>query len=153
MWSAAANTCPDGYYCEAPNCQQGVCVQKGATENPNNRDPQCGCNGVTYWNTSVAHKAGVPVRKNGICNNDVARCGGIAPVQCPAGSTCNIQVAKKSECGQSDGAGACWGMPEKCPTVVIGGRAHACGPVGACGDECTAIRKGTVWYDDQTCPQ
>lgn len=146
--------CPEGSYCDAPDCAQGVCVKRGANEGPN-KDAQCGCNGVTYWNTSIARKAGMAIRNGGACKPDApgtALCGGFGGANCP-GSSCNMQVAKKQECNIADQGGECWALPTQCPAVAVGGRSRACGLAPTCSDECNAIKKGGTWYDDSSCPQ
>lgn len=152
VWSKAGDGCPAGSYCDAPDCGQGVCVRKGLVETQV-RDPQCGCNGVTYWNTSVARKAGMAIRSAGSCKSEVAAvCGGLVHRICPVGASCSTQVTKKSECNIADAQGTCWGLPATCPAIVIGGRAHACSS-NSCSDDCTVIRKEVTWYDDGSCPQ
>jgi hypothetical protein len=151
-WTAdGRGNCPEGSYCDAPNCTTGVC-QKKTTSEPPELSPQCGCNGVTYWNAGIAKKAGMAIRAGGVCQSDVAKlCGGVAGAPCPAGDSCNVQVSKKSECNAL-AQGVCWQLPTTCPNTA-GGRSRPCG-VGtlACTDACNAIRKQTQWYDDGSCP-
>lgn len=146
--------CPDGSYCDSPTCGPGVCVKKGQFEGAE-KTPQCGCDGVTYWNASIAKKKGMAIRTSGVCKVDSAAfCGGIAPIGCPNGASCNMQVEKKAACNQSDGQGTCWGLPTTCPIVVVGGNARPCGSDAVtCATDCTAIRKGITWYQDNSCPQ
>lgn len=143
--------CPEGSYCDAPDCITGVCVKR-ADATAQDRSPQCGCNGVTYWNATFAKKAGMAIRGAGACALGTAKtCGAGAP--CPNGGSCNLQVPKKSECNGGT-TGSCWVLPATCPAVVVGGRSRPCGAaVLTCTDDCTAIKKQTQWYDDGSCPQ
>lgn len=147
-----AGECQAGQYCLANNsgdgCQKGTCVPIPSNET-SARTPACGCDGVTYWNATVAAHHGVSVRKPGACTADVAaKCGGLGPAACPNASFCN-QKTTKAGCGIVDGNGVCWQIPAICPPAVpITSR--AC--VGlTCADECTLIRKQQTWYED-TCP-
>lgn len=146
--------CPDGSYCDTTDCVTGVCVKRidGAGTD---RNPQCGCDGVTYWNATYAKRAGMAIRSGGACKADTGKvCGGLSGASCPGGGSCNMQVAKKSECNTSDGAGLCWILPSQCPAIAIGGRSRPCGAAAVtCTDDCTAIKKQSAWFDDSTCPQ
>ena len=71
--------------------------------------PVCGCDGKTYFNTCVAHRAGANVDHAGAC--EVGQmCGGIAGLPCPSGFKCFVGDT------YPDAAGIC--VPEStCNTV------------------------------------
>ncbi len=65
-----AISCPPSEYCEAdgdrPCEDSGECVAP-PSECPSGESKVCGCDGVTYRNTCVAHREGVPVAGEGAC--------------------------------------------------------------------------------------
>lgn len=142
--------CPSGSYCDAFGCGQGTCQPLGKVEQPV-RMPVCGCDGVTYWNPSIAASHGAAIQNNSACS-PAKTCGGFASLPCPTGATCNYHLANKSECGIADASGECWAIPQECPQIVVGATTHACQSI-SCTDECNLIKLMTPWYDDPSCPQ
>jgi hypothetical protein len=123
----------------------------GTTEEAT-RAPVCGCDGVTYWNATVAASHGMPLQATGVCQPEKT-CGGIANLKCPMGASCNRHVADALACGASDSAGTCWAAPAACTTMVgFGPQTRACGSP-SCAGECDLIKTEQPWYDDNTCPQ
>jgi hypothetical protein len=151
-WTIAGNTCAPGSYCDAPGCGDGTCAPLGVTEDQM-RAPICGCDGVTYWNSSVAAKHGMPSQATGVCQPEKT-CGGFANLMCPTpGASCNYHIGDKSVCGASDLGGTCWMVPAVCmPQLGFGPLTRACGSL-SCTDECNLIKLQQPWYDDNTCPQ
>lgn len=146
---AKTDPCPDGMYCNAQNCGQGVCVDKAANEGADN-NPQCGCDGITYFNLTVAAHHGMAIRNNNACGNDQVTCGGPLASACPAGVTCNHEVKSKNQCLSIEPTGECWQMPATCNTNLLK-LGRACN--GAqCADICSAIKSGAAWYEDNSCP-
>lgn len=146
----AVNTCAPGMYCDAPGCQQGTCAPIGGAET-SDRTPVCGCDNVTYWNTSVAASNGQSVSKASACMPGKT-CGGFANLKCPGKADCAYQFADSNMCNAADIGGTCWVTPAVCPPVVVGSKAHAC-TSAKCGDECSLIKSSTSYYTDSTCPQ
>lgn len=148
-WSKV-NSCPDGMYCNAQNCGQGTCVAKSANELALN-DPQCGCDNVTYFNTTVAQKNGMSIRGNGACGDNVnVTCGGPIANPCAVG-VCNHEVKGKGLCNSVEPTGACWVMPANCNTALAK-NGHPCASA-QCSDICTTIKTGALWYEDTNCGQ
>jgi hypothetical protein len=146
-----ANPCGPGMFCQAVGCGDGTCEPVGTSEDPL-RQPVCGCDGVTYWNASVADSHGMATQSQGECS-PAKTCGGFGGTQCPAGASCNYRQADKNGCGIADGSGACWTTPAVCmPVVGFGPQTRACG-AALCADECELIKQETLWYPDNTCPQ
>lgn len=147
-WSPTANPCAAGMYCKTDNkCGKGTCVPIPAAE-ANNRAPVCGCDGVTYWNASVAAKHGMSLLKNNGCGNDSIECGGLAGPNCPNGAVCNYRVGGEQACKITDVTGLCWMPPATCPTISLTNKGVACSG-GGCDDDCKLIKSGAPWYSVQ----
>ena len=147
-------TCAPGTYCNAENCGRGTCIPVG-TEEAKPRNPQCGCDGVTYWNPSVAAKNAMSIRKDGVCSgggdNGAKTCGGAVARKCPGRAVCNQVVKDKQDCGVF-GTGICWILPAACPATETNGRACGNGGGGgACQDACALVRSERPWFDDPSC--
>jgi hypothetical protein len=156
VWSKTSNSCGAGRYCKTDSCGQGVCAPVAAVEQQE-RAPVCGCDGVTYWNISVANRIGTSIKSSGECGNTVhtMTCGGIASLRCPSYASCNYLVKTKDDCTISDVGGTCWALPALCPipAVGFGPRHRACSPAGgACAEECPLIRREETWYMNGNCP-
>jgi len=165
-WSANANTCGPGQYCSTkPNqngCAMGVCAPIPAMET-NTKAPVCGCDGITYWNESVAAKHGMSIRRAvGECPIGVGPTPGPgSAVQCDTpimgpcrpGASCNHRVANKGQC-QNDitRPNTCWQLPAQCPLSLPAPQltSRACESL-TCTDECNLIKLQTKWYED-SCP-
>lgn len=148
VWSPTANPCPAGKYCKAEGngCGKGKCEAIPATE-ANNRAPVCGCDGITYWNVSVAAKRGMSVGKdNGACGQqERVVCGGIAGPNCPSNAKCNYRVGNQEDCKAKDDTGVCWMTPQTCPAASVINRGVAC-TGGACQNECELINAQASWH-------
>lgn len=114
------------------------------------RNPVCGCDGVTYWNPSVAGYHSMAVKSVGACSPGKT-CGGIASLQCPSGAHCNYAEKDATSCNISDPAGTCWVVPQTCPKILIGPQTRGCGGK-SCSSECELIKAQHSWYPDLTCP-
>lgn len=131
-WSDV-NACGPGKYCDSTDCGKGKCVLLGEKE-ATGKAPVCGCDGVTYWNESVAKKNGMSVKKSGECGDEGVVCPGI--VECPNKATCARPVKECSE----EGMGTCWMTPTLCPVVDIKVESgKGCGEF-ACTTECGLIK-------------
>ena len=142
--------CPTGQYCESSTCGAGTCV--AIPKETNGKTPVCGCDGVTYWNVTVAANNQASVKGSGACSAGGKTCGGLAGLPCPTGTFCNYGVNSAVMCGVSDLGGTCWGLPQQCPTLGFGPNTRAC-KAATCTGECTLIKTGKTWYVDNTCPQ
>jgi hypothetical protein len=145
------NNCPAGSFCNALGCAAGSCMAV-PNEGPM-RSPVCGCDGLNYWNASVAAHRGMSVKSVGECSQGFT-CGGIASIDCPGIASCNYRIQEALECSSSDLGGSCWVLPATCPPpgIGFGPRTRACGaPV--CADECPLIKAEQPFYVDSSCPQ
>jgi hypothetical protein len=147
---ALSSPCAPDEYCNAPGCQSGVCTPKLLGEPSSARNPQCGCDRVTYWNADVAAAAGASIAFEGACIATV-ECGGINSLHCAAPALCNLQQFSMSECNIADPLGTCWALPPRCPDPAANSFSHAC-TLNVCTDECSLIRSQALWYSDPSCP-
>lgn len=138
--------CGPGKYCSAPNCGKGTCVPRGVGET-SSRDPWCGCDGVTYWNESVAAKRGMSTRKKGACTVTAA-CG--FGDDCTNGAVCNYRVPSEDDCNVSEHTGTCWMMPVSCPASPAVLHTLGCSKT-QCANECQLIKLAIPWYETNVC--
>jgi hypothetical protein len=152
-WSPDTNSCGEGFYCNATDCQTGFC-EEVVKNNDAMKDAVCGCDGVNYWNTTTATAYGMPVASTGECAQP-ATCAPTDVTPCPSmRHFCGQLVGSAAECviDPTISNGVCWGMPESCDALSIGGTWRRCNNE-ACVDECSAIKDKRKHFEDLTCPQ
>jgi hypothetical protein len=153
-WSPAGDICPSGSYCNPTglDCLAGFCAPINEHET-NEQAPVCGCDGVIYWNVSVAAARGMPVRSSGECTSaQQAFCGGLANLPCPnpGEQSCDYRTQEPTGC-DDDVLGRCWALPVECPGTAVTMR--PCDPnQDQCDTHCQAIRAQAIYYQDPTCP-
>jgi hypothetical protein len=115
-----------------------------------NLDPVCGCNGITYFNPSIAESAAMSVSAAGSCNDQVAIACSKSSL-CPAGSFCNMQVPGTVDCflGGTNPTGTCWATPTACDPA--GPKGRGCSPPSFCADVCSLIQSQNTWHADLLC--
>jgi hypothetical protein len=138
-------------YCSKTSCDdaQGTCWAR-----PDSCDdafaPECGCDGVVYWNDCLRERDGVgAVSSQGQCTGGqpFTVCGGPTNGQCPvADAYCNqLAVGGPRRCELAP-EGVCWVLPDTCPTDAGVPSLHKCGQgPPACVDLCTAIQSGEAY--------
>jgi hypothetical protein len=143
----ASTPCGDGFYCEASGCNvAGTCKARPAEVAA--LAPVCGCDGVTYWNASVANANGVTISQTGECSAimpNLKRCGDL--IACPNTGRvrCQREANTKATCVANLG-GVCWGLPKTCPpTAGTMSKARDCGN-DKCLGFCEAIDKQSPYY-------
>jgi hypothetical protein len=103
--------------------------------------PVCGCDHVTYWNSTLAEMRGVNLSDLNECTQPKT-CGG-ALGGCSNGARCNVNVEKQSGCaGGSLATGACWVVPNACPKLDA---VRECSDL-ACISLCQAITNEHPYY-------
>lgn len=150
-----ANTCGDGFYCNAPDCQTGTCEPTPKNDDEA-RAPVCGCDGVNYWNANTAAAHGTPVAATGECAQPTT-CAPSDAMPCPSTRHfCAQLVASQANCAldPNNAPGECWGMPEACPPVVSTPwrPCNNTTTLEPCAGECEAIKAKRKHYQDVTCP-
>jgi hypothetical protein len=147
--TVANNNCPDGSYCLSANCITGVCTAAPASTE---ETPVCGCDRLTYWNTSIAAVNGTAVRVAGACPAGIA-CSDNNP-NCPMPATCNLEQATAAGCDLNNPPGRCEVLPDNCPPLAAGitPPIRRCNSNNACQTRCNLIMAGRTFFVDPTCP-
>ena len=141
------SNCMGDSFCEKPSCGAsfGRCRRRPAFCPPD-LSPECGCNGVTYWNGCLRAGSGIAASTAG---------------ECSAGATCDAQmcpdsrafcarlVSEPSACS-SPTAGRCWVVPDQCPAASA--TWSSCAGPQACTTLCGAIRSQQVFAQVNQCP-
>ncbi len=156
-------TCPDGSFCSSTTCGSpetpGTCEPIPTRESCADAgfDPQCGCNGTTYFNDCLRKAAHIgrvgeypfcPTPfPSGICNLNGLGSKCDAPLSCVAYDPVPATVTPKpSDCsaGQQFFPGTCWDLPDSCPSTSAR-QVRACGSPN-CVDACGALKDGGVLF-------
>ncbi len=133
--------CPPGEYCDAPGCGAGTCEPPLLlVQQLKHRDPVCGCDDTTYWNSTIAQSLSMAIDHTGECTIVVVCDPTTSP--CPIGIFCNRRVQDYAECSVPQN-GECWGVPVSCDPV--GSEARAC-TNQQCYPECSLIQSENPWY-------
>jgi|GEM_PF-3835511 hypothetical protein len=112
---------------------------------PVNKAPQCGCDGVTYYNPSNRQQAGVSVRHDGECVKNDSKTQSCTPGQndCAGGSQCVVELWIPNLCTLSESVipGRCWSLPYYCPSSSVNDTYFSCDDSGALSF-CQAAKTG-----------
>ena len=132
--------CPAGTFCEKPSCGAalGNCIPWPPACDGDAR-PECGCDGVSYWNECLRRAAGIESTvERGPCRTPRA-CDNTGP--CPEGASC-ARIVRPGDCSGVV-AGTCWVVPPAGQACLGGRPSHyfTCGgQMTQCLDACAAIR-------------
>jgi hypothetical protein len=144
---SASVACQPDSFCNLASCDapRGQCALKAITC-PQNFNPVCGCDGVSYLNLCRMQLAGASLLHLGECGKDGAPCDQGQP--CPSGATCG-RISPDRNC--SAGGGRCWNVPATCPWAP--GAFISCN-TNACVDLCEAMHGADVFKPamTDTCP-
>jgi hypothetical protein len=154
---SATTNCRSGEFCDAPDCSSlGVCRPSLLESDVLN--PVCGCNGITYWNASLAQGAAVITAHAGACGGadaNLKKCDSISGCPGPDGRlNCQFEVAQPTFAGACSliKGGLCWQLPRVCPSAAGPvARVHACASGGACRGLCQAIEREEAYYFGEVC--
>lgn len=127
--------CEAGQFCEKLGCGAfGKCTDRPTTCNGDQR-PECGCDGVTYWNFCLRQQAGTGFSAPGPCRNQ-------RPCDtCPEGSIC-AQLVEEDQCSRP--VTRCFVMPDTCEGFTPDSY-YECGTSATqCLDGCAAVRSGKI---------
>jgi hypothetical protein len=154
-----ADACGEGWYCSATSCsaKDGTCAPI-APDGCASFGPECGCDGISYYNSCVRQRAGVSSAGQGQCEYQMGipgvPCG--PKLACPGGMSCAFlfslpqlptfldgAVPDDVECRIAqnlEGVGVCWALPNACPDSSSLLVRSPCG--STCIEGCAAIRNG-----------
>lgn len=134
---AKPSDCASDEYCALFNCMPGtgVCTPRPAESGTDLRFDVCGCDGIEYWNETIAGSRGVSVQ-SGCVTSTLKTCGGAANTKCPAGTYCQYS-GFCDDAGASPQKGICWGVPTTCDTIK--GSWSACGAEAGAPATCTNL--------------
>jgi hypothetical protein len=170
----AGEPCPTGQFCSTPTT---LCESKDAAVcEPIGEDacassgPECGCDGISYYNECLRQSAHVSLKSAGPCTFSAAPCG--PQISCPVDSASCARILEvvlpsfgdvgpelgdasreflgdaapscaTFEQGLARVFGACWVLPESCPSPASRTVVGVCDP--KCIDDCSAIRDGGLY--------
>ncbi|MFT3711163.1 MAG: hypothetical protein QM817_26335 [Archangium sp.] len=138
---ASNDECLGGQYCSKPGgCNvSGTCRQRPLSCG-GEHEPECGCDGITYFNSCLRRLAGVPKVSDGRCEAGLA-CDTATP--CASGQYCAKIAFAPNECNGNI-SGSCWVLPDVACTAgpIAEPSFMPCGG-GACLRVCDALKRQT----------
>lgn len=140
--------CAIDQLCERPSCdaQVGMCIKRQSACSEGDAHPECGCDGVVYWNPCLRRAARESASSRGFQCEVPKSCDQTHP--CPGGAVCARWVFPE-QCGV-DLPGACYVLPDvPCERELL--QFSSCAD-GRCFDACTAIASGQPVVRRQACP-
>jgi hypothetical protein len=156
--AGASVGCNGGEFCYSSDCTTGVCVAKPSHTSNTTYNPQCGCDGVTYWNKEYATVGGESISASGVCTTSTTpKALACQTGQCPKGSSYGC-ASEMVACGvlPPQLPEYCWFLPEssQCPDSP---KVQSCGSSIAvdggitCIGLCSAIDSKMVFARNATC--
>jgi len=135
--------CGPSEYCDAPNCTtSGYCVTRPSST-VTTYDPQCGCDGTSYWNAQHAHWLGKPAFKyaglgDGACRSPTRACA--TDSDCGANVSC-VRYWNDYQCSGPTASdyGFCFAKPPNIPSNICSGRPASGDGEQGCGATCISF--------------
>ncbi|MCA9671798.1 MAG: hypothetical protein KC503_39635 [Myxococcales bacterium] len=150
----ALRLCAAGYFCEYNTCTPtkatiGQCRLIPTGTCAATTKLECGCNGVTYFNTCLRQQAKVSSVATGVCSTTAATCGGITSTKCAVKGTVCVRQGSSS-CPTILATGKCWVLPATCSSKDSTGYRDCSASPAKCASLCTAAKSGR-YYADASC--
>jgi hypothetical protein len=165
---ATTATCPDGSFCSTScGSKDGLCEFIGS-DGCATSEPECGCDGISYFNECLRQAAHVGRAGAGSCDGQNVTTATSCP--CHAGQYCAAVASQRLDSPRMPPFGprdagttpelvlychdveqmlpelfprrVCWVLPDDCPTPVV---RTVFGCDVTCIDECAAIREGGIY--------
>jgi len=149
---ASNDDCPAGTYCEKEACDSpsGTC-QLYPAECPNEEQPVCGCDNVTYFDHCLRQASRVAAETMGPCPGFT--CGGPSSTPCSGIAVCAQLLGIGPEQCSPMPEGHCWVLPAQCPPPSQGMNLWDSCQLGPhCLDTCDALRAGGSYTRAVMCP-
>jgi hypothetical protein len=108
--------------------------------------PVCGCDRVTYWNSTIAAAHGANVAATGKCGATASVC--TRSVGCAGEAKCDLE--QPLVCSLGDVKGTCWQLPKSC-TGTNGPTVRRCNNQ-QCTSLCSAIVDERQFVPGTGCP-
>jgi hypothetical protein len=152
--------CPSYAYCERSGCGNAGSCQSPTCDDEATRTVQCGCNGISYYNSCERENDGQSMRHAGPCEPD-----GFTPT-CQSQADCKreiptngyifcaLEVIGDHDC-DDDAMGTCWVLPQNC--TEVNGESDppewkACNSGPGCESQCQAIANGVPYsFGEDSC--
>lgn len=136
--------CPGDSFCDRAACTdvEGVCTVRPPVCTDADTRPECGCDGVVYWNRCLREASGVSLAKQDLLCPQPRRCSATTP--CPDDAWCAF-IIHPDQCGMPL-EGACFALPDTCEHDDVFEFA-ACGAPQQCITACPALKSGQqmIW--------
>lgn len=156
--TGASVGCGKNEYCASTNCATGVCAPVPNHTSDNAYVPQCGCDGVTYWNKAYAALGGESISAAGVCTDKTTpKALSCVTGSCPKGAAYAC-AAELTACGTlpPEIPELCWYLPPsgQCPDKP---QVESCSGAIAidaglkCTGLCAAIDSKTVFARNPSC--
>jgi hypothetical protein len=142
-WSSG--NCPSNEYCKDIQCEDGTgkCALRTMAKSLA-YEPVCGCNGLSFWNASVASTYGMSVHHTGVCSSmdEAVPCTGES--ECASyGAGCMLQALSCT----ANPAGICMVPHDSCD--LTSPMAQNC--ENTCKKVCTLIETSAMFHSPGGC--
>jgi hypothetical protein len=142
-WSSG--NCPSNEYCKDIQCEDGTgkCALRTMAKSLA-YEPVCGCNGLSFWNASVASTYGMSVHHTGACSSMEGAVPCTGESECATyGASCMLQALSCT----ADPAGICMVPHDSCD--LTSPMARNC--ENTCKKVCTLIKTSEMFHSPDGC--